>query len=155
MCIVFCGHLFLDFTKCMRLLYMNLSQMRKAYAQTSLCIRVVSSELWFLKTQIRSIPYLNWENKSEWKRLPFRQYAWIEKIPPGWGWGVRVGWSWYFWLSTYFTEGRTDLTREAIGPNGSNCFSRGLRTSIYKGPYSYLWFSRRGLALAPFLWTRP
>ena len=27
--------------------------------------------------------------------------------------------------STYFTEGGRDLPREAIGPMGSNCFSRG------------------------------
>ena len=35
-------------------------------------------------------------------------------------------------LSTYFTEGRTDLPREAIGPDGSNCFSRGVHTSTSK-----------------------
>ena len=43
--------------------------------------------------------------------------------------------------STYFTEGRTDLPREAIGPNGSNCFSRRFRTSISKGTYSHCDFS--------------
>ena len=31
----------------------------------------------------------------------------------------------FFKISTYFTESRTDLPREAIGPEGSNCFSRG------------------------------
>ena len=30
----------------------------------------------------------------------------------------------------YFTEGRTDLPREAIGPEGSNCFLKGVRTRI-------------------------
>ena len=35
----------------------------------------------------------------------------------------------FFKSSTYFIEGRTDLHREAIGPDGSNCFSRGVRTS--------------------------
>ena len=28
----------------------------------------------------------------------------------------------------YFTEGRTDLPREEIGPEGSNCFIKGVRT---------------------------
>ena len=32
---------------------------------------------------------------------------------------------------TYFTEIRTGLLREAIGPIWSNCFSRGVRTSIF------------------------
>ena len=37
----------------------------------------------------------------------------------------------YFVSLTYFIEGCTDLPREAIGP-GSNCFSRGVSTSISK-----------------------
>ena len=37
-----------------------------------------------------------------------------------------------FESSTYFTEGRMDLPREAIGPEGSNCFSKGVQTSISK-----------------------
>ena len=41
-------------------------------------------------------------------------------------------------LSTYFTEDRTNLPREAIGPEGSNCSSRGVRTSISKETYSHL-----------------
>ena len=31
----------------------------------------------------------------------------------------------HIYASTYFTDSRTDLPREAIGPLGSNCFSRG------------------------------
>ena len=36
--------------------------------------------------------------------------------------------------SMYFTEGHTDLPREAIGHEGSNCFSKGegASTSIFK-----------------------
>ena len=34
--------------------------------------------------------------------------------------------------SKYFTEGCMDLPQEAIGPKGSNCFFRGVRTSISK-----------------------
>ena len=37
----------------------------------------------------------------------------------------------FFWSTMYFTEGRTNLPREAIGPEGSNCFSKG-------GLYQYL-----------------
>ena len=29
----------------------------------------------------------------------------------------------------FFTDGRMDLPRGAIGPNGSNCFSRGIHTT--------------------------
>ena len=58
--------------------------------------------------------------------------------------------------STYFTEGRLDLPREAIGRNGSNCFSMSVRTRISKETYSHLWFSRRGgLDLLSLLWIRP
>ena len=36
-----------------------------------------------------------------------------------------------FFLVIYeFTEGRTNLPQETIGPKGSNCFLRGVRTSI-------------------------
>ena len=36
-----------------------------------------------------------------------------------------------------------DLLREAIGPKGSNCFSRGIRPSYsMENCYSHLWFSR-------------
>ena len=50
----------------------------------------------------------------------------------------------------YFTEGHTDPPREAIESNGSNSFSRGIRTSISKKTYMYLWFSRgRGLGPLP------
>ena len=31
----------------------------------------------------------------------------------------------FFRENSYFTEGRTDLHREAIGPGETNCFSRG------------------------------
>ena len=34
----------------------------------------------------------------------------------------------------------TDLSREAIGPKGSNCLSRGLHTSISKETYSTVSF---------------
>ena len=40
--------------------------------------------------------------------------------------------------ATYFAEGRTNLPPEAIGPSGSNCFSRGVRTSVSKKTYSHL-----------------
>ena len=39
-----------------------------------------------------------------------------------------------FLIMTYFTEGRTNLPREAMGP----CFSREVRTSISKETYSHL-----------------
>ena len=41
-----------------------------------------------------------------------------------WGWGKRRGilTTFLFQSSTYFIEGRTNLLREAIEPNGSNCF---------------------------------
>ena len=45
--------------------------------------------------------------------------------------------------STYFTEGRTDLAREAVGPIESNCFSRRVRTCDYTG-VGYM-----GLGLGP------
>ena len=50
----------------------------------------------------------------------------------------------FFQPTTYFTEGHTYLPREAIGPEGSNCFSSGVRTSISKETYSFviLRFSR-------------
>ena len=38
---------------------------------------------------------------------------------------IRLGGVFPFLLSTYFTEGRTNLPQEAIGPNGSNCFMKG------------------------------
>ena len=44
----------------------------------------------------------------------------------------------FFQSSTYFTKGRTDLPRETIRPPGSNCFSRGDRSSISKETYSHL-----------------
>ena len=44
-----------------------------------------------------------------------------------------------FFSSTYFREGRMDLPLEAIGPNGSNCFSRGVHTRNSKENYSHLW----------------
>ena len=51
----------------------------------------------------------------------------IQNIPSGWGPDM-------LFLSpqssTYFTEGRTDLPREAIGPVGSNCFSMGACTTV-------------------------
>ena len=53
---------------------------------------------------------------------------------------------------SYFTEGRTDLTREAIWPSGpiasrrgSNCFSMGFCTNISKGTYNKLCFSGWGV----------
>ena len=47
-----------------------------------------------------------------------------------------------FKSSLCFTVGCRDLPREAIGPKGSNCFSRGVHTSISKKTYSNLCFSR-------------
>ena len=35
-----------------------------------------------------------------------------------------------------------DLLREAIGPEGSNCFWKEVRTSISKETYNNVWFSR-------------
>ena len=58
-----------------------------------------------------------------------------ENIIKGWGGGGPEN------LSTYFTEGRMDLTREAFGPEWSNCFSRVVRTSISKATYSNFRFS--------------
>ena len=58
-------------------------------------------------------------------------HALIQKIPSG-------GPETFFKPSTYFTEGRMDLPREAIGPKGSNCFTRGVRTIISKETYSNL-----------------
>ena len=55
--------------------------------------------------------------------------------------------------SMYFTEGRTDLLREAIGPEGSNCFSKGGCTSMSKETYTNLCFS--GLPPPTLLWIRP
>ena len=37
----------------------------------------------------------------------------------------------------YFTEGRTNLPWEAIGPEGSTCFSSVVSTSISKEPYNH------------------
>ena len=51
--------------------------------------------------------------------------------------------------STYFTEGRTDLSREGIGPEGSIA-SRGvgvIRTYISKEAFSHINFQGGGLAL--------
>ena len=42
--------------------------------------------------------------------------------------GWRYGGLLFSQPSTYFTEGRTNLPPEAIGPLGSNCFLRGVRT---------------------------
>ena len=38
----------------------------------------------------------------------------------------------FYYSSMFFTEGRTDLPREAIEPEGSNCFSRGVRARVSK-----------------------
>ena len=40
--------------------------------------------------------------------------------------------------SLYFTEDRTSLHQDAIGPLVSNCFSRGVHTSISKETASHL-----------------
>ena len=42
--------------------------------------------------------------------------------------------NYYFLSSTYFKEGRTDIHREANGPKGSICFSRGDRIRILRKP---------------------
>ena len=56
----------------------------------------------------------------------------------------------------YFTEGHTNLPREAIGLKGSICFLRGVRTSISKETYNCLWFSRGwGVQSLSLLWIRP
>ena len=51
----------------------------------------------------------------------------------------------------YFTEGHTDLLLEPIGTEGSNCFSRGIRTctSISKVTDSNLRFSKGGVGVRP------
>ena len=64
--------------------------------------------------------------------LCFNIHQWIQKILPA---GILT------FFSTSFTEGRTNLPREAIGPNGSDCLSRGVCTIISKGTYSYLLYS--------------
>ena len=64
-------------------------------------------------------------------------------------------WQRFFYSSTYFTKGRMDLHREAIGPDGSNCFWRGVRTKMSKETYSHLWFSS-GVSEppVPLFWIR-
>ena len=50
----------------------------------------------------------------------------------------------YFMSARYFTDDRTNLPQEAIGPNGSNCLLREICTRISKETYCHLWFSRGG-----------
>ena len=58
-------------------------------------------------------------------------YHWrIKKSPSGGGGYVGLGGG-GGGHQRFFTEGHTDLRREAIGP-GSNCFSMGVCTSISK-----------------------
>ena len=46
--------------------------------------------------------------------------------------------------SKYFTEGRTEPPREAIGPEGSNCFSRGSVPDFLRKPNTTCDFAGRG-----------
>ena len=39
----------------------------------------------------------------------------------------------FFVVNAFHLSGRTGLPREAIGPDGSNCLSRGVRTRVLKG----------------------
>ena len=47
-------------------------------------------------------------------------------------------------INLYFTESRTDLPREAIGQEGSNCFSRRVCTSVSKTHIATCDFPGRG-----------
>ena len=60
------------------------------------------------------------------------KHARIQKIPSG------AVLTMFFYSTTYFIDSDTDLPLETIGPFGSNCFSRGVRTSISKETYSHL-----------------
>ena len=65
-------------------------------------------------------------------------YAQIQKILSGGGGGVGGGGGGIFShpRTMFFTEVGRDLPREAIGPKGSNCFSRGVITSIFRETYT-------------------
>ena len=52
------------------------------------------------------------------------------------------------------TEERTNLPREAIGPSGSNGFSRGVRTSTFKKPIATCDFSGGVRIPCTPLWIR-
>ena len=50
----------------------------------------------------------------------------------------------FFKQSTYFTDGPTNLHQEASGPKVSDCFLRGVHTSI-KETYNHFVIFQRGL----------
>ena len=65
-----------------------------------------------------------------------------------------------FQSAMYFTEGCRDLTQEAIGPFGSNCFSRGsipvfLRKPIATSDFSGVGGGGGSSPPLPSLWIRP
>ena len=81
----------------------------------------------------------------------FNNHARVQKIP-----SVRGYWQSFILSSTYFTEGRTELPRVAVGPNESKCFSIGFHTRISKETYSQVNFQgRRVLTALSLLWIRP
>ena len=86
----------------------------------------------YLSQLLIKMNYIN-QNKITYSKFSViglnEKHARIQKIPSQ---GVGRGPEILFKSSTYFTqEGRTDLSREAIGPEGSNCFSREVRTIYF------------------------